>query len=397
MRKARLFALLMAGIASTAWAASDEQPPASGVTIASRATPIAATELTALEHPWGIERLPDDGFLITEKPGRLRIWREGALSAPITGVPAVDFAGQGGLLDVALDPDFAANGIIYLAYSEAAEQQPGGRDVADPRLGVFQDLDDGVVKGLAVARARLDGARLAEVRVIWRAEKTVGRGHFGGRLAFAPDGALLIASGDRQRFEPAQDLASDLGKILRIDPATGAPMPGNPFSRERASADVWSYGHRNPLGITRRPGTEEIWVAEMGPQNGDELNLIRGGGNFGWPLESAGDNYNQTPLPRKAVADTIAPQQSFPLAISPATILFYDGELFAPWRGNVLVGALNRPGILRGVPAADGVHDLEHIETGFRVRDIAIDSDGSLLALKDGADGALIRLVPAGR
>lgn len=374
--------------------AARQGPPSE---IQSRATPIKATELVALAHPWAIERMPDGAFLISQKPGMLRIWRDGNLSAPIAGVPKVEFGGQGGLLDVALDPGFADNRIIYLAYTEAAASQPGGRDVPDPRLGVFQDLDDAVVKGLAVARARLDDGRLGDVKVIWRAEKTVGRGHFGGRLAFASDGALLIAAGERQRFEPAQDLASDLGKIIRVDPKDGSPMAGNPFPDQAASADVWSYGHRNPLGITRRPGTDEIWVAEMGPQNGDEINLISRGGNFGWPLESAGDNYNHTPLSRHATVETIAPKASFPLAISPATIIFYEGTLFGPWRGDLLVGAMSRPGLVRGVPAADGVHDLEFIETGFRVRDIAVDADGSLLLLRDGEDGALVRLEPAAK
>jgi glucose/arabinose dehydrogenase len=341
--------------------------------------------------------LPDGSSLITEKRGTLRNWRDNKLSAPLSGVPSVAFRGQGGLLDIALDPQFAENRIIYLSYAEAATSQPGGQDVADDRLGIFQELDDAVAKGLAVARAELSDDGLRNVRVIWRAEKTIGRGHFGGRMAFDRSGALLITSGDRQRFEPAQDVSSDLGKIIRIRSTDGASLPDNPFANApNSQRDVWSFGHRNPLGIAVRPGSDEIWVAEMGPQNGDELNLLRRGGNFGWPLVSAGDNYNQTTLPRPSTRpDLIGAHAAFPIAVSPASLIFYQGTLFGPWRGDVLVGTLNRPGILRGKVAPDGVHDLEHLETGFRVRDLAQAPDGSILVLRDGADGGLFRLTPS--
>ena len=311
------------------------------------------------------------------------------------------FKDQGGLLDVALDPEFARNRSIYMAFAEGGRTQDDGpeRDTADPRLGVFQDLTDTTMKGLAVAQARLDDDRVRDVRVIWRAEKTAGRNHFGGRLAFHPDGALLITSGDRQRFEPAQDLNSDLGKIIRIRATDGAPLPDNPFATGSAThRDVLSFGHRNPLGIAVRPGTDEVWVAEMGPQNGDEVNVILRGRNYGWPLVSTGDNYNGTPLARSGTRPALeAPRVSFPLAISPASLTFYSGEMFGSWNGNVFLATLNTPGLVRGVPAADGLHDLEYIQTGFRVRDVKQAPDGSILLLRDGADGALVRMTPAKR
>ena len=392
---ALLFAITFAGLRAS------EQHGGGATTVASRAMPLAFEELASLEHPWAVEVLPDGGFLITEKPGRLRIFRNGALSDPIAGVPPVVFKDQGGLLDVALDPEFARTGLIYLGFTEGAQAPGDGpeRDTADQRLGVFQDLTDATIKGLAVARARLDGGRLRDVRVIWRTEKTVGRGHFGGRLAFQPDGALLITAGDRQRFEPAQDLNSDLGKIIRLRATDGAPMPDNPFATgPAAQRDIWSFGHRNPLGIAIRPGTDEVWVAEMGPQNGDEVNLILKGRNYGWPLLSAGDNYNATPLDRSSPRPGLeAARVSFPLAISPSSLTFYSGEMFAPWKGDLILATLNAPGLVRGVPAADGVHDLEYIQTGFRVRDVKQAPDGSILLLRDGAHGALVRVTPAKR
>ncbi len=385
--KLPLITCLVAVAASTPTMAQDHD----AVRVKSRATALSFETLTPFEHPWAIEVLPDGGVLMTKKPGRLRMWRNGALSAPIGGVPKVFFSGQGGLLDVALNPNFAQNRMIYLAYTEAADDQSGGRDVSDQRLGVFQDLEDGVVKGLAVGRAVLGTDRLEDFKVIWRAEKTAGRGHFGGRLAFSPDGFLLISSGDRQRFEPAQDLKSNLGKIIRVRPEDGSALPDNPFAGgPDAEHDVFSYGHRNPLGMAVRPGTDEIWVAEMGPQNGDELNLVLKGRNYGWPLVSAGDNYNATPLARPRTQPSFeAARERFPVAISPASLMFYEGPIFPAWKGDILVGALNKPGIVRGIPGPDGVHDIEHIETGFRVRDMAQAPDGSILVLRCGTAKAV--------
>lgn len=359
---------------------------------------LEAETLVALEHPWGMAFMPDGSLLITEKPGRLRVYRQGVLSPPIAGVPSVAFRGQGGLLDVEIDPAFSRNRFVYLTYAEAGEATPGARDVPDGRLGEFQELDDGLPKGLAVARARLDGDRLSEVRVIWRAEKTVGRGHFGGRLAFDRTGNLLITSGDRQRFEPAQDRASDLGKVIRVDTEGRAPAD-NPFARgPEAERDVYSYGHRNPLGLVMDRRSGAVWLNEMGPLGGDEINLLRAGGDFGWPTVSEGDHYDRAAIPRSATRpDFVAPVRAWNPAVSPSGLALYEGALFPAWRGSLLIGGLSSQALVRMRPSASGEPETEVIPLGVRVRDVAEAADGAILILTDGPSGALVRLTPATR
>src|SRR5688572_8860135 len=220
--------------------------------------PVRVERLASLEIPWGMASLPDGRLLVTEKPGRLRIWADGRLSEPVAGVPKVAYQAveteQGGLLDVAVDPDFARNGFVYLSYSEAADQQPADlADTPDSRFGDYP-MADNVLKGGAVARGRLEGGQLKDVQVIWRqVPKTIGRGHFGHRLVFAPDGALFITSGERMRFEPAQSKAANLGKIVRIN-RDGSTPADNPFAGQKdARADIFSLGHRNLLSAAVRP------------------------------------------------------------------------------------------------------------------------------------------------
>ena len=219
---------------------------------------INVESLAKLDNPWGMTFLPDGRLLITEKPGQLRVFADGKLSEPIAGVPKVAYRGQGGLLDVEIDPDFKNNQLVYLSYAEPVEPQPAGaKDEIDPRLGTFFKADDPQVKGGAVARARLDEDTLADLKVIWRqVPKTIGRGHFGGRLIFAPDGKLFILSGERQRFEPAQDPRSNLGKVVRINPDGSIP-DDNPFAKKQGGTlpDVYTLGNRNPLGGAIHPQT----------------------------------------------------------------------------------------------------------------------------------------------
>jgi glucose/arabinose dehydrogenase len=361
--------------------------------------PLAVEHLARLEYPWGMTFLPDGGLLITEKPGRLRLYAHGQLSAPIAGLPEVVYRGQGGLLDVEIDPDFAHDRLVYFSYVEAAPQQPpGAHETPEPRFAGGLDMQDIVLKGGAVARGRLDGDRLTGVTVIWRqVPKTIGRGHFGGRLAFAPDGTLFITSSERMRFDPAQDRAANLGKVVHIN-ADGSIPAGNPFAHVRgARPDIWTLGHRNMLGIAFQPGTGRLWVDEMGPKGGDEFNLIQRGRNYGWPVVSEGNNYDDSPIPRHATHPEFTPPvRSWNPVISPSGLIFYTGSLL-PWRGNAVLGGLSSRSLIRLTLDGDRVTGEERIPMGRRIRDVIQAPDGALLVLTDGRDGELLRLSPAGR
>ena len=361
---------------------------------------VAVERLHGLDNPWGMAFLPDGRLLITEKPGRLRIHSGGKLSGPVAGVPGVNYRSQGGLLDVAVDPDFARNGFIYLYFVEAAEPQPAdARETGDPRFGAFVDMADNTVKGGGVARGRLEGEQLRDVRIIWRqAPKMVGRGHFGGRLAFAPDGKLFITSGDRMRFDPAQDMTGNLGKIVRIN-TDGSIPSDNPFvGQQGASADVWTYGHRNPLGAAINPASGQLWINEMGPAGGDEVNLITRGRNYGWPLVSNGDNYDGSQIPDHITQKQYeAPAQSWTPSVSPSGLLFHSGRRFSQWRGNALAGGLSSKALLRFTLTGDRISAVEQIDMGKRIRDVIEAPDGAVLLLVDGDKGELLRLTPAGR
>lgn len=370
-------------------------------TVSSNSGDIQVEELATLEYPWGLAQLPDGRLLVTEKPGRLRIWEDGNLSEPVQGVPEVVYrtpGEQGGLLDVALDPNFEENRLVYISYVEAAEQQPDAiRDTGDARFGGGLDRSDGIIRGGAVARGRLEGERLQDLEVIWRQQpKTVGRGHFGNRLVFAPDGKLFITSGDRMRFEPAQSLESNLGKILRIN-ADGSIPEDNPFvDQEDALDDIWSYGHRNILAAAFEPESERLWAFEMGPLGGDEVNLIQVERNYGWPTVSNGSHYNRQTIPPHAGTDEFeAPVRTWTPVISPSGAMFYDGSLFEEWQGSALVGGLSSQALVRLVLDGDRISVEERINMQRRIRDIIQTPDGAILAIVDAENGALLRLTPA--
>ena len=338
------------------------------------------TMAEGLEHPWGMAFLPDGGMLITERPGRLRLLKDGRLQPEaIAGTPEVVARGQGGLLDVALHPDFADNRLVYLSYAGAGE--------------------DGV--GTEVARARFDGSRLEGLEVIFRAQpKTSGRNHFGSRLLFADDGTLYITLGDRYSFkEEAQNPANHLGSIVRLNDDGSVP-DDNPFvGRQDARPEIFSYGHRNVQGLALQRASGTLWAHEHGPQGGDEVNILRPGANYGWPAITYGIDYSGAIISEK----TSAPGMEQPVvfwvpSIAPSGMAFYDGDRFPKWTGDLFVGALAHQHLRRLMIEGQRVVGQEVLleELGERIRDVRVGPDGYLYLLTDRSDGQLIRLEPAG-
>ena len=364
---------------------------------------IKIEHLASLNEPWGMTWLPDGGLLITEKPGRLRIFSNGKLSEPIGGLPAIEYHQQGGLLDVEIDPNFSQNKFVYIYFSERAEQQPTpkpAKEPGDPRFAQFQDPEDIIVKGGAVACGRLEDQQLKDVKVIWRqVPKTMGRGHFGGRIVFSTDGYLFITSGDRQRFEPAQARNNNLGKVIRINKDGSIPKD-NPFVNTKdARPDIWTLGHRNPLGAVVNPATKQLWIHEMGPRGGDELNILSKGKNYGWPTVSNGENYDFSHIPDHETKPSFAaPIYYWHPSVSPSGMAFYTGNLFKDWNGNLLMGSFNTEGLLRlTIDSNNRVKAEERIPLQRRIRDVIQASDGSIWLITDAKEGELIRLSPVSK
>ena len=348
----------------------------------SQTTEVNTQSLAKLDSPWGMTFLPDGRLLITEKPGRLRVFANNQLSEPIGGVPAVVYRGQGGLMDVAIDPQFATNSLVYIYFVEAAPEQPqGATDPGDPRFGSAGPNRDNVLKGGAVARGRLVGNQLQDVKIIWRqVPKTIGRGHFGGRLVFASDGKLIITSGERMRFDPAQDMTSNLGKIVRINSDGSIPSDNPPVAGKDARPDILTSGHRNPLGVIVHPVTKEIWINEMGPKGGDEINIIVPGKNYGWPIVSNGSNYDDSPIPDHPTRPEFQPPiTSWNPVISPSGMIYYTGSMFPSWKGNLLLGGLSSESVIRLTLDGNKVTGEERMKMGKRIRDVEQAPDGAVL------------------
>ena len=370
--------------------------------VPSSAGDLRVERLATLEYPWGMAMLPDGRLLVTEKPGRLRIWENGKLSEPVQGVPKVVYRAtqfeQGGLLGVAIDPDFARNRFVYLSYVEPSKQQPPDiGETGDIRFADYLDTSDNILRGGAVGRGRLEGNALREFQVIWRqVPKTVGRGHFGHRLIFAPDGTLFITSGERMRFDPAQSLASNLGKVVRIHPDGSIPKD-NPFAgKEGGRGEVWTYGHRNILAAAIDPSSGLFWAFEMGPLGGDEINLIQRGKNYGWPLVSNGDNYGGPSIPDHPTQKQFQePVRTWTPVVSPSGAMFYTGALFTGWRGSALVGGLSSQALVRLTFDGERIVTEERIDLKRRIRDVIQAPDGAVLLIVDAKTGDLLRLTPA--
>ncbi|MFY7835111.1 MAG: PQQ-dependent sugar dehydrogenase [Novosphingobium sp.] len=343
---------------------------------------IAVTDVATFDEPWAMAFLPGTQMaLITEKKGKLKLWREGtAETVDVAGTPKVAYGGQGGFGDVIAAPDFATSGVVYLSWAEEGE---------------------GDTRGAVVGKAKLmmDGTpRLEGLSVIWRQfPKVTGKGHYSHRMTFSPDGKYLyVTSGDRQKFTPAQDLNANLGKVLRLLP-DGTPAPGNPMAEKGGvTAQIWSFGHRNLLGIAFSPDGR-LWDIEHGPAGGDEINLVEPGKNYGWPLVSDGDHYDGKPIPRNSTRPELAqPAISWNPVIAPGDMIFYTGKAFPQWQGQALIAGLGSAGIVRVGIEGVKAKELERIDLGNRIREIEQAPDGSIYVLEDGEGAKLRHVMPKG-
>jgi glucose/arabinose dehydrogenase len=342
-------------------------------------SPFEVTEVATFNEPWAMTFLPDGRMLITEKRGRLYIvTQDGDKSLPIEDVPNVDYRGQGGLGDVILHPDYANNGIIYLSYAESGM---------------------GNVRGAAVARGRLDiGARNSFFRdgeVIWRQNpKVTDDGHYGHRMVFDRNGYLFISSGDRQKFTPAQQMNGNLGKIVRLN-ADGTVPGDNPFfSDGDVTAQLWSLGHRNPLGLFI-DAQGRLWNHEMGPRHGDEMNLIIKGANYGYPIVSEGDHYSGKEIPDHDTRPEFeAPKIAWVPTIAPSGVVFYTGEMFPGLQGTVLIAGLLSRALIQVAIDGDSAKEVARYDMGKRIREVEQGPDGGLWVLEDRDGGRLLKLTP---
>ena len=383
------------------------QPAGNAQSQSVEGAPFTLTKVAQFDQPFAIAFLPDGSALVTEKTGKLKHWHADGHTQDIAGVPATAQVTQGGLLDVALAPDFAKSRTIYLSYSEP---RPQG-------------------SSLALARATLSGTQLQNFTVIFRAGADGRGGQFGSVIAFAPDGkSLFLSSGERQRFTPAQDPNQALGKILHLT-LDGKPAPGNPGAGKTGSstitvidpprnsgaaktatgrtetisgpnlapAQTWTSGHRNPYGLVF-DAAGHLWETEMGPKGGDEVNLIVKGRNYGWPNASNGDNYDGTPIPDHAAGDGYeAPKVFWNPSISPGGLLYYTGNGFPQWKGSLLIGALSGQALIRVALNGTNASKADQWNLGMRIRDVAQSPDGTLWLLEDGrggTGGSLMRVSP---
>lgn len=360
-------------------------PPAFGVEFDTERAHIRVVEVASgLEHPWSIAFLPGGRMLVTERPGRLRIvGSDGRLSPPIAGVPAVYAIRQGGLLEVATDPDFASNGNVYLSYAE-------NRDAG--------------ANATTVARARLVGETLVDLQVIFRQQPAVeSPAHFGGRLVFDRGGKLFVTLGERagrQYIDRAQSLDDHFGKVVRIETDGGVPGD-NPFiGRTDARPEIWSLGHRNPQGAALHPETGELWSTEHGPKGGDELNIVRGGRNYGWPVITYGVAYSGEPIGIGTHREGMEqPVRQWTPSIGTSGLAFYTADRIPGWKGNAFIGGLVGKRLVRLELDGDRAVHEEVLLASLkeRIRDVRQGPDGFLYLLTDSPQGRLLRVEPVAK
>jgi glucose/arabinose dehydrogenase len=335
---------------------------------------IEITEVVdGLDHPWSLVFLPEGGMLITERSGAIRyLDGEENLSPPLEGLPEVYANGQGGMLDLALPPNYTLSDWVYISFSE-----PGRDGTACTALG----------------RATFDGDRFNDFEVIFRQEpKVEGPNHFGGRVLFHEE-HVFLAMGERFKFDPAQDLSNHLGTIVRLNPDGSIPED-NPFvNQENAEPAIWSYGHRNIEAIAVDPRTDNLWIAEMGPKGGDELNLIRKGENYGWPLVSWGEHYDGEDIPDPPSRPEFADARiHWTPVISPSGMDFYTGEVFPDWKNHMLIGGLSAKGIVVVKIDGEEAREVDRIDLNARTREVKQGPDGLIYALTDQGNGKLLRI-----
>jgi glucose/arabinose dehydrogenase len=341
-----------------------------------------ATPVASFDEPWAMSFLPDGRLLVTEKKGRLNlVSQDGTRSAPLVGIPEVAYGGQGGLGDVVPHPDYSSNSLVYLSYAESGK---------------------GNVRGATVARGKLvlngeSGGRLEDIEVIWRqVPKVAGFGHYGHRIAFSTDDYLFISSGERQKFDPSQDMNQNLGKIVRLRPDGSVPEDNPFFDQGGIAAQVWSLGHRNPLGLAF-DGQGRLWNVEMGPRGGDELNLVIRGRNYGYPIVSNGRHYSGKDIPdhdrRPAFA---APMVWWTPVISPGGMIFYSGDMFPEWKGDAFIAGLSSQSLVRVEIDGDGAREAERFDMNRRIRAVVQGPEDAIWILEDGSGGRLLKLTPAG-
>lgn len=336
------------------------------------------TVAQGLEHPWGLVFLPDGRMLVSERPGRLRLVdADGRVSPPLKGVPAVFARGQGGLLDIALDPRFVDNCLIYFSFAEPGE---GGA-------------------GTAVGRARLTESGLQDVRVIFRQKPKVNGGnHFGSRLVFTPDGLLFVTLGERYQMARAQNINEHLGKVVRIN-SDGSVPSDNPFvGRPPALPEIWSLGHRNIQGATLHPRTKQLWIVDHGAQGGDEINIVEAGKNYGWPIITYGRDYSGEKIGEgTAKAGLEQPVYYWDPSIAPSGMAFYTGREFPHWQGDLFVGSLKFGRLVRLRMDGTRVVHEERLLDGLdeRIRHVVVGPDQFLYLLTDSPEGRILRIEPA--
>ncbi len=343
--------------------------------------PFTVTELGKFNEPWAVAFLPGtDQALVTEKSGRLMLWQQGKANRVVAGAPKVDYGGQGGFGDVVLSPRFTSDGLVYLSWAEAGADDMRGAAVGRGKLVIGADGTAGI-EGLSV---------------IWRqTPKVKGRGHYSHRILFSPDGKqLFITSGDRQKMTPAQDMSGNLGKIVRLMPDGSVPAD-NPWAASGGvTSQIWSFGHRNVLGL-QFDADGRLWDLEHGPAGGDELNLVKPGSNYGWPLVSNGDHYDGRVIPRHSTRpDLAAPAISWNPVIAPGHFIFYKGNLFPDWRGEAIIAALGAQSLVRVRIEGDKAREIVRYNMDARIRAVAEREDGSIWVLEDGEGGRLLKLSP---